>query len=380
MKKPRVLVFIDWYHPGYRAGGPVRSLVNMVDHLRDRVDFHIVTRDTDYTMVEPYPGIEADRWTTLPGGEQVWYASRDRITSGTWGKLIHEQEWDLVYINGIYSRWFSIEPLRVLGRSAIPRVVAVRGMLATGAMAHGNLKKRLFLTLARTFDLYRNVRFQATNEEEREDIRKWMGRQAEVHLVPNLPRKLNVSNAPAREKEPGSLRLVSVARIAVEKNTLLAIRSLAPLKGEVQFELYGPIYDQAYWHQCEAAIGELPPNIRVRHRGTIGPDEVPALLSSNHLLFMPSAGENFGHTMLEALSCGTPLLISDRTPWKDLADQQAGFDLPLDRVDRFSEVAQRFIDMDQRAYDRYIRGAFTLAKRYLEDPTTVERTVQLLTP
>ena len=48
MGKPQVLVFIDWYKPYYKAGGPVRSMVNLVEHLSDRIDFHIVTSDRDY--------------------------------------------------------------------------------------------------------------------------------------------------------------------------------------------------------------------------------------------------------------------------------------------------------------------------------------------
>ena len=31
----------------------MRSLANLVDHLRDRVDLHIVTTDTDYTRSVP---------------------------------------------------------------------------------------------------------------------------------------------------------------------------------------------------------------------------------------------------------------------------------------------------------------------------------------
>ena len=33
---------------------------------------------------------------------------------------------------------------------------------------------------------------------------------------------------------------------------------------------------------------------------------------------LPTGGENFGHAIFEALSCGVPALISDRTPWRDL--------------------------------------------------------------
>ena len=62
-------MFIDWYLPGYKAGGPVRSMANLVDHLRDKVDLHIVATDTDYTETSPYSGVTPDRWTVMPGGE-----------------------------------------------------------------------------------------------------------------------------------------------------------------------------------------------------------------------------------------------------------------------------------------------------------------------
>ncbi|HRW89125.1 MAG: glycosyltransferase [Flavobacteriales bacterium] len=378
MKRPQVLVFIDWYLPGFRAGGPVRSLANLVDHLRDRVDLHIVTTDTDYTQERPYPDVQPDQWTALPGGERVWYASRKGVNKEAWNRVLREREWDAVYINGIYSRWFSIEPLRLSRNLGPKRVVAVRGMLAEGPMRHGALKKRAFLSLARLTGLYRGVRFQATNSEEMADIRRWVGRDAEVRLVPNLPRKVPAQAPGSRVKVPGELRLVSLARIAVEKNTLLAIEALRGLKGRVRFDLYGPIYDTAYWERCQQAMDQLPEGVQVTHLGVLPPRDVPAVLAGYHACLMPSAGENFGHTMLEALTQGVPLVTSDRTPWRDLEAEHAGWDLSLGGTGRFTEVVQLLVDMDQKAYEPWAIGAWNRAKRALDDPTTVERTFDLL--
>ncbi|MBI9061941.1 MAG: hypothetical protein JEZ14_08115 [Marinilabiliaceae bacterium] len=49
MPKKKILIFIDWFLPGYKAGGPVRSMANMVEYLMEEYDFFIVTRNTDYT-------------------------------------------------------------------------------------------------------------------------------------------------------------------------------------------------------------------------------------------------------------------------------------------------------------------------------------------
>jgi glycosyltransferase involved in cell wall biosynthesis len=379
MSKPQVLVFIGWYSPGFKAGGPVRSLVNMVDHLRDRIDFHIVTSDTDYTESKPYEGIRPDTWTTLPGGERVWYASKDAANLRNWRHLLKERAWDSVYINGIYSWAFSILPLWLLRGSGQKRLVAVRGMLASGMMKHGAAKKRVFLAAMNLLGCYKGVAFQATNAEEVDDVKRWISQNADVQQVPNLGRKLTATAPPHRDKKPGELKLVSVARIAVEKNTLFAIGCLKDLVGDVTFDLHGPIYDEAYWRRCEEAIAGLPPNVKVSHMGTIHPDKVPALFADHHALFMPSQGENFGHTMVEALAAGLPLLISDRTPWKGLEEKDAGWDLPLDNAAAFTRALERMVQADQVQYDRWGNGAFAMGKRYLSDPGTVERSLALFT-
>ena len=379
MDKPKVLVFIDWYLPGYKAGGPVRSLANLVDHLRDRIDFHIVTRNTEYTESTPYAGIQPDCWTSLSGGEKVWYTSEEGTTRKMWKRILKEEGWDAIYINGLYSWSYNILPLWLSRSMKLRRVVAVRGMLASGAMQHGALKKLLFLSFARMMDLYKGVHFQATNGEEAKDVRMHILRHADVSIVPNLSRKVAAVRVPI-VKETGAVKLVSVARIAVEKNTLLAIESLRNVKGTVEFNLYGPVYDEAYWTKCQEVIAALPAKVKVEWKGTVPPEEVPGILAKHHALFMPSAGENFGHTMLEALSAGRPLLISDRTPWRGLEREHAGRDLPLDRPEGFTEALEGLCGMDQAEFDRWSQGAFDRGTRYLADAAPIEASIKLLLP
>ncbi|MBL0126151.1 MAG: glycosyltransferase family 4 protein [Flavobacteriales bacterium] len=377
--KPRVLAFIDWYKPFYKAGGPVRSMVNLVDHLSDRVDFHIVTGDRDYTASLSPSDLRRDQWVTSDRGEQVWYAALKGRTMGRLKQLITERKWDVVYINGLYSKWSTIAPLWILRRTKQRRIVAVRGMLAAGPMKQSAAKKRAFLLAMKTTGCFKGVEFQATNAEEMEDIRKWIGKDVKIHLVPNLGRKIDSTGPVQIEKKAGELRLVSVARIAPEKNTHFAIDRLREVKGDVRFDLYGTVYDQAYWKRCQEAVAKLPANITVKWHGHIEQDQVARALSDAHALYMPSVGENFGHTMLEALVVGRPLLISDRTPWKGLEQRQAGWDLPLEEPERFTTTLQQLVDMNASDFDAFVRGASELGRRYLNDPERVERCFTLFT-
>ncbi len=380
MSKPQVLVLIDWYKPFFKAGGPVRSMVNMVDHLHDRVDFHIVTGDRDYMDRDASPAIRTDQWTTGDQGERVRHVSAAQRNRGALNELLHERRWDVVYINGVYSKWSSVMPLWLLRGSEQRRIVAVRGMLAAGPMRQGAFKKRLFLSVMRVVGCFKGVEFQATNAEEVQDIERWIGRDAKVHLVPNLARRPDANGPLPITKVRGALRLFSAARIAEEKNTLFAIERLRDVNGEVRFDLHGTVYDEAYWERCQRAIAALPANIRVQWHGQLENDQVLPALAQSHALFMPSVGENFGHALVEALSLGRPVLTSDRTPWKGLEHQQAGWDLPLGTPERYTAAIQTLVDMDQAAYDAWSSGAYALGKRYLSDPIPVELSYRLFRP
>ncbi len=61
----RILIFIEWYRPGYKAGGPVTSVSNMVNQLAGKYKFFILTRNSDYGETIPYKEVEADKLQTV---------------------------------------------------------------------------------------------------------------------------------------------------------------------------------------------------------------------------------------------------------------------------------------------------------------------------
>lgn len=352
-------------------------MVNLVDHLSDRIAFHIVTGDRDYMATSNEANIQADVWVRGDSGEQIRYSSPEGHSHAAWKVILTERKFDVVYINGLYSRWSTIMPLWILRGSKQRRIVAVRGMLAAGPMKQGALKKRIFIAAMKLFGCFKGVEFQATNEEEAQDIKRWIGPDVNVHLVQNLARKAEHLVPQFIPKVAGELRLVSLARIAEEKNTLFAIERLAELKGKVRFDLYGTVYDAGYFDLCKHAIANLPGGIEVHWHGQLPQEEGTRVLAEAHALYMPSVGENFGHTMLESLSVGRPLVISDRTPWKGLQQASAGWDLPLEDPALFAKALQELVDMDQKTFDRLAEGAFTLGARYLADPAPVERSLAM---
>ena len=97
--------------------------------------------------------------------------------------------------------------------------------------------------------------------------------------------------------------------------------------------------------------------------GEIANDDAPRVMAGYDLMFMPTLGENFGHAIFEALGAGTPVLISDRTPWRNLEARRAGFDLSLDDPAAFAAAIDRTAAQtpDERA--RWRDGARAEAER-----------------
>ncbi|MFL5763755.1 MAG: glycosyltransferase family 4 protein [Bacteroidia bacterium] len=379
MKKKKILIFIDWYLPGFKAGGPIRSVANLVSNLNNEYEFLIVTRDTDYADEIPYKSIKQNDWNLLPDGTSVYYFSKEQLNTAAIRKLIDEAGADVVYLNGMYSRYFTLVPLRYLRRKkAVKVIVAARGMLSAGSLGVKSTKKRIFLFAAKMSGLFRHVLFHATTTAEEKDIRAVFGNKANVKVAGNLPRKNTKETPAARDKQPGELRLVNVARIAPEKNLLQALLILARVKGKISFDFYGPVYDKAYWKECSEAIRMLPANITASYKGSIESDKVPALLEKAHMLFMPTTGENFGHIILQSLAAGCPVIISDLTPWRQLAEKGIGWDCTIDvDSDDFARVIGIACSMGQQEYDTMSAAAAKYAKEYSDDPSLLRDNTDL---
>ncbi len=182
---------------------------------------------------------------------------------------------------------------------------------------------------------------------------------------------------PLRKKQKGKVDVVFLSRISRKKNLDGALTMLNGLEGDVCFSIYGPKEDLEYWQECQNIIGSLPAHIRIEYCGPVAHEEILRILAKHHLLFLPTHSENFGFVILEALLAGCPVLISDQTPWRDLQAKKVGWELPLTEPERFREVLQVCIDMDQESFSNLARNSYEYGMRILREDPSVEESIQL---
>ncbi|MCC6751744.1 MAG: glycosyltransferase [Deltaproteobacteria bacterium] len=369
MTKPRILVFIGYYLPGFQAGGALRGLANLVDHLGDSYEFRIVTSDRDEGTHQSYPGIKVNDWNRV-GKAWVYYLSPDALSWGSLRRLMHATPHDLLYLNSLFNYHFTIKPLvlRQLRLSpARPVIVAPKGELAEGALAIRTRKKMAYLRATRSLQLYGDVTWHAQGDLETGEIARVMGASAPVHLAVDIASGKGANGAAAEArppKRPGTLRAVFISRVSPKKNLDGALRYLKELRrGEVEYDIYGPIQDQAHWQECQRLIAELPPNVRVQYKGPIPNERVVPTLQQYHLFFFPTHSESFGHAIHEALLAGCPALISDQTPWQGLEEKGVGWSLSLGDPARIRATLEWLVDADEEAHRPWSDRAHAYALR-----------------
>ena len=398
-----ILILIPHYLPGNKSGGPVRSIENMVDRLGDEFKFYIITSCRDLGEKLSYPNIRKDQWVQVKKA-QVMYLSVQQQNIIEIYKLLKKTNYDLLYLNGIFSRLYSMFPI---GLSKIglldkaPILISTKGEVSQGALRIKFLRKRFFLSLAKSIGLYKMIYWHVSSSFEKVDLIKNLSiRDSFIQSIVNIPsadsKKIDLGKVASNiytaedfakhynftkenqrdeflEKETGKIKIIFLSRISRKKNLSGALALLKDLPGDIQFHIYGPIEDENYWNKCRIAISNLSSNIKIEYKGIVEHDEVLNVFKSYHLFLFPTFSENYGHVILESLLSGCPVLISDQTFWRNLEKQGVGWDIPLDNPLLFRQILQTCIDMDSTVFQKISQRARQYALNQTKDPSSVEK-------
>lgn len=384
----RIFTTIGSYLPGYKAGGPIRSVANLIDALGDDFEFRVVTSDRDLGEDRPYENIVGGSWQSV-GKAKVRYLAPADMRLVSWYRLLVSDSYDLLYLNSFFCH-LTVKTLFLRALGLIPRkpaIVAPRGEFSRDAFSMGVLKKakkQVYMYGARVLSFYHGVTWQASSEREASDILNLLGSSISTRQILVAPDISDISAFEAERaddplfqdrisnKRPGFARIVFLSRIARMKNLEMAIELLGQVSGEVEFDIYGPLEDKGYWDRCCDGIRRLPSNVRVRYMGPVPGEQVCEVFGQYHLFLFPTLGENYGHVIPEALSAGCLVLTSDRTPWHDFDKHGIGWTLPLDETGSLVSAIDEVTDMGSEEFGSRSNEAITFAESVVTDQAVLE--------
>lgn len=338
--KHRVLVFMDYYLPGFKAGGPIPSVSRIIE-IAEQCEFRVVTRDRDLGDSEPFSGVTPRSIARL-GNAQVMYV-RAKIKDWWWvRKEIKTWRPDAYYFNSVHSLFSTIVPLLLLRLRLLPEaksiVIAPRGELGFGALSLKSRKKSLFKGMIRWL-IPEDVTWHASSPDEVNQIESWVP----GHLVGKGSFIVAPDPAikPAEFASTGPMNetiFTFASRIDRMKGLDHANRIISIAGQELEFtwNIRGSVSDKKYLLEIERQLSQMPESVKVHRGEEFTPAESQGIFADSTAFVFPTLGENFGHAIAEALSVGCPVIITPNTPWTNLILSGAG----------------RIIESDEQAADQ----------------------------
>lgn len=247
---------------------------------------------------------------------------------------------DLIHIHGLY-RYPQYAAARFARRIGRPYIISPHGSLDPVMFnkPERRLPKRLYERLFERRNLAGANAIHYTAAEEQSLAEGLCMYRTPGFVVPlgfdleqfrRLPSKGNFRRRFALGD--GSLTLFC-GRITMRKGLdllLPAFARLAKIERAARLAVVGPD-NEGCWAQYQELARQLGVEDRIVMTGMLGGEELLEAYVDADLMALPSYSENFGNVVVEAMLCGTPVLISDRVKiWREIAGSDSGIVTPCE--------------------------------------------------
>ncbi|HSS61575.1 MAG TPA: glycosyltransferase family 1 protein [Candidatus Limnocylindrales bacterium] len=204
----------------------------------------------------------------------------------------------------------------------------------------------------------------AVSENTARDIAELFGMdRARIEVVPH--------GVSPRLRPMGADELADVrSRLGLPERFILFVGTVEPRKNlETLLDAWALMRDRpdlvvvGSWGWRYEAIRDKMARLgpRLHHLDSVDPDDLPAIYNLARALAHPAWYEGFGLPPLEAMACGTPVVVSDRSSLPELV-QDAGLIVPAGEPEAWRKALERVVGDTQLAADLRHRGILRAAQ------------------
>ena len=303
---------------GLKSGGTTTCTYDLLRYMRNATECRV-------DILTPNVNSAND---TLAGNGEEWIkvVENDYKTPLSISKNIRQflcnSDYDLYHTNGLWMYANHITA-KIAREKAKPFVLTPHGMLIENAVKRHYWKKLPMLKLWFQKDIANAACIHATSKPEAENIRKF-GYKGPIAIIPNPNPSLPWLNEIEEHHE--LKRIGFLGRLHPVKNVdriLQAWKLLGEKVADAELVLIG-----SGTAECEQYLKNLAAECRygkITFCGFVNGKEKFQTLASLRALCLVSDFENFGMTVTEALSVGTPVIASYGTPWEELNTERCGW-------------------------------------------------------
>jgi glycosyltransferase involved in cell wall biosynthesis len=355
-----IFIITEYFYPFSLAGGPIRSIENILNNFKSGSKICILTSSSDYNN-EPLSS-----WYVVNNiidddvtGHKIAYVSK--YFKGLFFLFYSISKIDIVYINGLFKPSLNLVPIIKSNKL----IVSPRGMLQAPLLKQKWFQKKLYLSVLKFIFFFKNVKWHATTQQEASEIKNVFGDKSDIKVISNIPVTPCIESKNS-VKESRSLSLVYYGLIVENKGLLTLIQILKTLNLPISLDIYGSIKDHTYWKECLQEINTNNSQATFNYLGHANPSESQSILVKYDAFVLLTKGENFGHSIYEALSVGTPVIITNKTPWQfDNSANPPGWIINNDNLgidtNALKQTLTNLYHMDNDAYALSSKAALTYA-------------------
>lgn len=244
---------------------------------------------------------------------------------------LEKSDYDLYHANALWS-YSSHITCKVAREKGKPYVITPHGMLYPTALSIKRWKKVPMLRLWFNKDIMQASCLHATCPQEADFCRQF-GYKGPIAVIPNavvFPEGVELKDERLELRDSQGRRQIGfLGRLHPIKKVENVLYSLSHInedtrKKMISFQIMGK-YDDQYEQWLKDEVRRLHLEDCVDFVGFVSGKEKYDRLSKLSALMVPSAQENFGMIVPEALICGTPVYASLGTPWGELNECNAGW-------------------------------------------------------
>ncbi|MDQ0640921.1 glycosyltransferase involved in cell wall biosynthesis [Pedobacter sp. W3I1] len=395
------------YKPAYIYGGPIQSVAKLCEAIaapsdkreaESGVDLQVLTTtangasELDVSIIKPIlvHGVKVSyfkRWTKdhshfSPG--LLWGLRKEilRCTQDDKNTKIPKlQTPNSKLIIHIHAWWNLVSVLSCLVAKCygVQVVLSPRGMLTAYSQHNRSSfsKKTLHKLIGKKLLQYCHI--HATSEQEKRDILEIITPRS-ITVIPNLVNltsevpstRYTVSSG--NNLEPSSFKLIFLSRIEEKKGLELLFDAISLLDIDWQLTIAGS-GKKEYIDSLQVKAQSLKLDHRINWIGQVSDQDKYGLMAKHDLLVLTSFNENFANVVIESLSVGTPVLVSDQVGLSDyVSEKQLGWISHLDIQDIKAQLSNAFSNHEKRQKIQQLApeiirkdfGGRLLVNRYLE--------------